>query len=380
MSRNVLEAFPVAAHSPLHLLDALEEAMSGQRSLLPVPLHDLARARALAHTMRAGNEIDADIAVVMATSGSTGTPKGAQLTAVNLVASADATHQALGGVGNWLLALPAHHIAGLQVLTRSLVAGYEPLWIDVSQGFDIAKFAPAAQQLRDESSRCYTALTPMQLLKAMDTLQGIEALQCFDAILVGGGPLRAEDQRAAQALNISVVTTYGSSETAGGCVYDGKPLPGTTIRIENEQIILGGPTIAHGYRNLPNHEAFAEPGVYRTSDTGVLHQGRLTLTGRLDTIIDSGGLKLHPEVLERVIETTPGVVEVVVVGKPDPRLGHAIVAAYTGTATPADIIEALDELPRWQLPKMVKKVAALPKTALGKIDRAKAAALFEEIS
>jgi hypothetical protein len=240
----------------------------------------------------------------------------------------------------------------------------------------VAEFADAAEELRADAARCYTALTPMQLLKGMDTLQGIEALRLFDAILVGGGPLLDDDRRAARELGIRVVTTYGSAETTGGCVYNGLPLPGVTIRLENERIMVGGPMVAQGYRNFPGHEAFSRPGFYRTSDTGLLRNGVLRVTGRIDTIIDSGGLKIHPEVLEQVFINIAGVDDVCVVGIPDQRLGQAIVAAYTGSANMEDIIAAFQDYPRWQIPKHIQRVAELPRTSLGKIDRNKVTQLF----
>ena len=373
---HLLEPFPVLPTDPYPFLDAIEEAIAGTRTLLPVPADDLDRTKLLTEQLRAGTEIDPEVALVVATSGSTGIPKGAQLTAVNLVASADATHQFLGGAGAWLLALPAHHIAGIQVLVRSLVAGIDPTFVDLSAGFQVAEFADAAEELRADAARCYTALTPMQLLKGMDTLQGIEALRLFDAILVGGGPLLDDDRRAARELGIRVVTTYGSAETTGGCVYNGLPLPGVTIRLENERIMVGGPMVAQGYRNFPGHEAFSRPGFYRTSDTGLLRNGVLRVTGRIDTIIDSGGLKIHPEVLEQVFINIAGVDDVCVVGIPDQRLGQAIVAAYTGSANMEDIIAAFQDYPRWQIPKHIQRVAELPRTSLGKIDRNKVAQLF----
>ncbi len=376
MPRRLLEPFPVSASNLSPFLDAIEEAIAGQRTLLPVPAADRSKTTILSNHLKAHQPINPEIALVVATSGSTGTPKGAQLTPYNLVSAADATHHFLGGAGAWLLALPPYHIAGIQVLVRSLVAGIEPLIIDVSTGFSIPDFAEAAEELRIDSPRCYTALTPMQLLKAMDTLQGIEALRLFDAILVGGAPLRNDDRRAAKELGITVVTTYGSSETAGGCVYNGKPLPGVTIRVHGERIILGGPMIAAGYRNFPDHEAFKPEGFFRTSDTGYLKNGVLTVTGRLDTVIVSGGLKIHPEVLEEVIREIRGIYDVCVVGIPDRRLGEAIVAAYTGTASPEDIIESLHELPRWQLPKEIMKVEMLPLIGPGKIDRSGIRQLF----
>lgn len=378
--RNILRVHKLEPHvvDPSNLaptLDVLEEAIAGQRAIAPLPIDDPGRAQLLRRSLRVGEEIEPEVALVVATSGSTGTPKGAMLTPLNLVSSADATHQFLGGEGAWLLAMPPHHIAGIQVLVRSLIAGIDPASVDVRGGFHVPTFATAAARLAEEADRRYTSLTPMQLLKAMDTLVGIEALRLFDAILVGGAPLRADDRRAARELGIRVVSTYGSSETSGGCVYDGRPIPGARVRIVDERIHLGGPMIARGYRNVPS-DAFRD-GWFVTSDTGYLDGGVLTVTGRLDTIIDSGGLKIHPEVLERRMTDLPSVKAACVVGVPDTRLGQAICAVYVGTAQPTDIIEALDDLPRWQLPKQILRVDSLPLTGPGKVDRRAVISLFD---
>lgn len=375
---NVLRPLPVSPSNPLAILPDLEMAITGRYSLLPLPANDTTKSTLLKNSQRAGQKIDSSVALVVPTSGSTGTPKGAQLTAQNLIASADATYQRLGGMGHWLLAMPAHHIAGLQVLIRSMVAGVEPLAIDVSRGFNIDEFARATRELKETGERTYTSLAPMQLAKAMDSHNGVEALQTYDAILVGGAATNPQLLDTAIKLGINIVTTYGSSETAGGCVYDGVALPGTEIRVDGGRIHLGGPTIAHGYRNAPGHEAFAEPGWFQTSDGGVLKAGVLTVTGRLDNIIDSGGLKLHPEVLETAMLKVAGVDQACVVGTPHPRLGQAIVAAYTGWASMPDILESLEEtdIPRWQLPKELKRLPEMPITGPGKVDRQAVLKLF----
>ena len=371
---HLLTPLPVDLRNPSAILDDLEAAIAGRYSFLPVPASDAARAQVLRGHMRAGDPIDPEVALVMATSGSTGTPKGAELTAANLVASADATHQRLGGAGQWLLAMPAHHIAGIQVLVRSLVAGVEPYCIDLTHGFDVPAFAAGAFELAETGDRTYTALTPHQLAKAMDTLQGIDALRAFDAVLVGGAAISPQTLDSARKLQITVVTTYGSSETAGGCIYDGIPLSSTQVRLDGERILLGGPTIARGYRNVDS-DAFRD-GWFATSDAGIFTDGRLTVTGRLDNIINSGGLKLHPEALEQMLLAIPGVDAACVVGVPDPRLGQMIVAAYTGWASRTDILEALDEVPRWQVPKDLKRVETLPLTGPGKVDREAVKTLF----
>lgn len=375
-SSRRLDILPVDPHSPGTILNALEEAISGQRTYLPVPGSDAARTELLRHSQRAGEHIDDAIALVVPTSGSTGIPKGAQLSPANLVSSADATHRVLGGAGQWLLAMPAHHIAGIQVLVRSLIAGIDPLCLDVSGGFDIDDFARAADELAATGDRLYTALAPLQLHKAMDTLRGIDALRLFDAILVGGAATNPQLLRAARELGITVVTTYGSSETSGGCVYDGKPIPGARVRVRGGRIHLGGPMIAHGYRNHPDHAAFAEEGWFATSDGGEIRDQRLVVTGRLDAVITSGGLKLHPEVLEREMLLIDGVRDACVVGIPHPRFGEAIVAAYTGSAGIGEVLEKLEHLPRWQIPKDLRRVVELPVTGPGKIDRQAVAGLF----
>lgn len=360
-----------------HMVDELERAIAGEVAYCPIPAGksagDTARASSLRATQRIGESIDDDVALVVATSGSTGVPKGALLTAHNLVSGADATHARLGGPRPWLCALPAHNIAGLQILIRSLVAGYDPLVMDVSQGFDVAEFAQYTAEL---GAGGYTSLVPNQLAKLLRTLQGVEALQQYEAILVGGAPITGDMAHRAERLGINIVTTYGSSETSGGCVYDGTPIPGAKVQLHGERIWLGGPMVAKGYRNVPSDEAFPQPGWFRTSDAGHIVDGKLQVIGRLDAIIDSGGLKLHPEVLEKAILQVPGVTEVVVVGVPDPRLGSAISAVYAGTPTPAQVIEGLADLPRWQLPKHLSHVADVPRMTSGKVDRKQAEKLI----
>lgn len=373
---HVLEILPVDPRNPVAILPDLEAALAGGRSLLPVPLDDPARATLLRNTQGVGEPIDDDIALVVSTSGSTGTPKGAQLTARNLVSSADATHQYLGGQGQWMLAMPASYIAGLQVLVRSLVAGVEPDFVDLSSGFNVSDFAARTRRLAETGERCYTSLTPLQLAKATATLEGIEALRLYSAVLVGGAATNPALLSSARKLRINVVTTYGSSETSGGCVYDGQPIPGARVRIAGGRIHLGGPMIARGYRNLPGHEAFAEDGWFATSDAGSLVDARLTVSGRLDNVIDSGGLKLHPEVLEDVMLRIPGVTAACVVGVPDARFGQRICAAYTGSAAVATLMDSFADLPRWQVPKEVKVVAALPMLGPGKVNRAAVTELF----
>ena len=378
---HLLELLPVDPANPLAIMHALEEALTGQRTLLTVPANDPARTNLLRNTLKPGAPIDEDIALVVSTSGSTGKPKGAMLTPTNLISSADATHQALGGEGQWLLAMPAAYIAGLQVLVRSMVAGVEPAYVDLTRGFNVAEFAARAHELARTGERTYTALTPMQLAKATSTLKGIDALRTFSAVLVGGAATNPRLLESAAKLRINVVTTYGSSETSGGCVYNGRPIAGAHVKIVDGRIHLGGPMVARGYHHLDSPDL--QDGWFRTSDAGELEGGVLTVLGRTDNVISSGGLKLHPEVLEEELLRIDGVTAACVVGKQDARFGQRICAAYTGSASVPDILDALADaedagrIAHWQIPKELKSVAALPQLGPGKVDRAAVLELFD---
>ena len=377
---HLLELLPVDPANPLAIMPVLEEALTGQRTLLPVPANDPARTNLLRNTLKPGAPIDDDIALVVSTSGSTGKPKGAMLTPANLISSADATHQALGGEGQWLLAMPAAYIAGIQVLVRSMVAGVEPAFVDLSHGFNVAEFVARAHELAQTGERTYTALTPMQLAKATSTLKGIDSLRTFSAVLVGGAATNPRLLESAAKLRINVVTTYGSSETSGGCVYDGRPIAGARVRIVDGRIHLGGPMVARGYHHLDSPDL--QDGWFRTSDAGELDSGVLTVLGRTDNVISSGGLKLHPEVLEEELLLIDGVTAATVIGKDDDRFGQRICAAYTGSAAVPDILDALADaedagrIAHWQIPKELKVVAALPQLGPGKVDRAAVKELF----
>ncbi|MGB3482160.1 MAG: o-succinylbenzoate--CoA ligase, partial [Mycobacterium sp.] len=293
--------------------------------MLPVPGSDPRQSDLLCTSLRAGEPIDDDIALVVATSGTTGTPKGAMLTAAALTASASATHSWLGGPGTWLLALPAYHIAGLQVMIRSVLAGTTAVELDVSAGFDVGLLPAAVAAMG--SGRRYTSLVAAQLAKALTDPAAAEALASLDAVLLGGGPAPAAVLEGAAAAGISVVRTYGSSETAGGCVYDGHALDGVRVRIDDGRVVLGGPTLAKGYRNPVAIDPFAEPGWFRTDDAGALDDGVLQVLGRIDEAISTGGLTVLPQPVEAALATYPGVAECAVFGLPDDRLGQRVVAA-----------------------------------------------------
>lgn len=336
--------------------------------------------------------LPADLAVVVGTSGSTGSPKRALLGTGALTASAAATHERLGGPGQWLLAMPAHHVAGLQVLLRSLAAGTTPVVVDPRDGFTPLAFRAAAARL-EPGGRHLTALVPTQVLRLLDDPRSADTLRAFDGVLVGGAALAPSLRRRAEAEGVRLLATYGMSETAGGCVYDGIPLSCSEVRLEDDgRIRLGGATLAHGYLSRPDLTAAAfvsdEHGRrwFRTDDVGhVADDGRLHVDGRLDDLVNTGGLKVAPRLVEEALaEHVPGVAEAVVVGVPDAEWGEVVGALVVLRPGALDPVLAVDDvrarlrgiLPDHALPRVVRTAGELPLRGPGKPDRRAVAALL----
>lgn len=393
----------------LDAVPALADALDAKRSLLPVPADDPARAALLARTQRAGEPIDADVSIVACTSGSTGAPKGAMLTAANLRASIDATHARLGGPGQWLLATPPAHIAGLQVLLRTIRAGEVPAAMELDDGFRPGAMADAIAAMTGR--RRYTSVVPLQLRRILDDPAATEALASLDGVLVGGQATAPELLDRARAAGIVAVTSYGSSETSGGIAYDGVPLDGAEVSVEEDsgRIVITGPMVSCGYRNVDSPDLRPAPaprtpqrsddvhGVFRTSDAGRITCSpdsgspadsgpagttRLTVLGRIDDVIVSGGLKFLPGPIEDALTALDGIADAAVVGVPHPELGHAVVAAVTlageirsePPATDHAISEHLrarlaPALDKHQVPRAVFVVKQLPTLPSGKLAR-----------
>ncbi len=296
--------------------------------------------------------------LVIATSGSTGEPKRVVLSRDAMRASTLATHERLGGPGRWVLNLPPTYVAGVQVLYRSVVAGTEP----VLDG-DVA----------ESSGRTYVSLVPTQLYRALAKAPDIEDLARFDAVLVGGGPLSPQVRAEAETQGIRVVQTYGMSETCGGCVYDGTPLAGVEVRIgADEEVLLRGPMLFDGYDGDPERTArVMRDGWFHTSDVGqVGPDGRLRVTGRLDDVIISGGVKVPGAAVASQVEAHPRVSEAEVLGVLDDEWGQRVVAFVVGDLD----LDALrnhvaDEFPRSWAPRQVVCLSELPLLPNGKIDR-----------
>ena len=334
-------------------------------------------------------EADSSIALVVGTSGSTGTPKRTALTARALAASAAATERFFGSnsdaASQWLLALPAHYIAGAQVLARSVLAGTAPVIarsVTEPVHFSPEVFLQAVERI--SSARRFISLVPTQLhklLESADTNPHLgaeihEALGSFTGILLGGAPASADLLAASTALGLNTVTTYGSAETAGGCVYSGSVLPGVRVELVPEEgmptvpdtegkpahdesvqvgrIWISGAHLASGYigdaARTAEHFFTAADGTrwYRTDDYGLLNpahgpgstandpdsaahgnEPQLQILGRSDDVLISGGVKISARAVATVLEEHPAVREACVVGLPDARWGTAIAAAVT---------------------------------------------------
>lgn len=410
-----------------------------------------------------GRSVGVDM--VLRTSGSTtGTGKLVGVSMDALVASARATHKRLGGPGIWVLALPAYHAAGVQVLVRAAVAGTHVFNAYKEGGFDpqhLAQVIDAAcvaaadcgagssfdddavsscaggvggeaegALAADDSGRAcpvYTSLVPTQLRRGLDDEQLRGALARLDAVLIGGAAADAQLLEQAKAAGIRVVTTYGMSETCGGCVYDGQPLPGVSMDVDQATgaIWLSGPMLATGYLGdeertkrcfvsrsdtqagegtsdagetasaAESAEAGAGgPGAgsdagaseparrwFITSDRGQIVDGRLQVLGRLDDVIISGGIKVEPGPIEALLALNPLVSECAVVGLPDLQWGQVVTAVVVPASMPglgrvdegailAQIRVYLEQkLSGAQCPKQVLLADALPYKGIGKVDR-----------
>lgn len=320
-----------------------------------------------------GEDVPQPVGLVVETSGSTGVPKRVALSCDALLASAAASATVLDGQGQWLLALPAHYIAGLQVLVRSIAAGTTPLVLSPGH-FDPAAFAAAARQLTGE--RSYTSLVPLQVARLLESRAGLMALRRFDGILVGGQAMPAPLRSRVEQLGLPVYRTYGSSETSGGCVYNGVPLPGVHIRIVDGAVELSGPMLAEGYLGdapLTDRTFVVDEGLrwYRTGDLGEYDDGVLKVTGRADNVIVSGGVNVSLDRVERVVRDLPDLAESVVVPVTDERWGEVPVVVTVGRHPElTEIADAVASvLGKPARPAHVVRLDSMPVLPSGKPDR-----------
>ena len=323
-----------------------------------------------------GTTVEQRVAVVVETSGSSGAPKRVALSADALLTSAAASESALGGPGQWLLALPTHYIAGINVLVRSITADLEPVYLGPGH-FDAAKFA-ATTRTMDARLR-FTSLVPAQLSRLVDAanndLDLLAIVRRFDRILVGGQATPPALLARAIELGLNVTRTYGSSETSGGCVYDGVPIGTAQARIIEGQVELSGPMLAEGYLGDPaaTDAAFSvHDGArwYRTGDTGEIDNGVLQVTGRVDGVIISGGEKVSLDAIERIVRAIDGLADAVAVRSPSAEWGEVPVIFTSGIATLAEVKAiVVAALGRASAPVALVRVENVPLLPNGKPDR-----------
>jgi O-succinylbenzoic acid--CoA ligase len=351
---------------------ALDEAWRTGAAVLPVDPQLPASARtALLHAMDLEAGVGEGVALVITTSGSTGEPKGVELTHDALAASAQMTMRRIGldDGDRWLACMPWHHIGGLQVLLR---ARQFDTPLVVHERFDVDRFA--AQ--RDVT---LLSLVPTQLVRLLDA--GVD-LDRFRVILLGGAAPAPTLLARARAAGGRVVTTYGMSETCGGCVYDGLPLDGVHIGVTVDgRVKLRGPMLMSGYRSRPDLTAGAiVDGWLVTNDLGaVAEDGRLHVLGRADDVVITGGENVVTTEVAARLATHPQVRDVAVTGVDDPEWGQRVVAVVVADGDPPTLRQlrewCMATLPRAAAPRQLLVVDELPLLASGKLDRAGVAVL-----
>lgn len=374
-------------------LSALDAALSGHGPAL-LPIDDQLGAPARAALLGAlrptavrtpsgetpfpgGLGTDRSTALVVATSGSTGTPKGVELTSHALLASARASLKRINSpaLSTWLCALPLSHVSGIQVLVRSLLSGTQPALFP--------RFSPEAALDAAHSGGAFISLVPTQLRRLVDL--GAD-LSVFHTILLGGAPASSAVLDEARRLGARVTITYGMTETAGGCIYNGVPLDGFRVAIDpgDNRVLLAGPGLFSGYRLDPTRtRASLTPAGFRTDDTGALDPaGRLTVHGRLDDLVISGGKKIAPTKVAELIEAHPLVREAVVVGLPDDYWGQRVTAAVVPAhpCRPPSTSELRmwlrGRFASWAVPRDFAMLRELPQLPNGKTDMTALTALL----
>jgi O-succinylbenzoic acid--CoA ligase len=375
------------------LSTALREVLFSDGS--PVALVPVASSGTQAHhvaAMSAAVEAKAPVpqqgvAVIMPTSGSTGEPRGVLLSREGLVAAGHLGAAALGPAGLWLTALPVTGIGGLLTVTRAVLAGGDPVvWPGVggAASFTATSFGDVASEtLRRAASDgvpAYVSLVPTQFARLLDHPDVLETLAGFKAVIVGGAAMACRAREIAESTGIRIVATYGATETGGGVVYNGVPLPGVDITLSDDGIIsVGGPTLALGYRLRPDLDrARFVAGRFITSDLGRWVDGRLEVVGRTDSVIKVGGVKVSLTAINEALLCHIRVIDAVTVAEPDSEWGRVPRAYVIPDVLPtpgsseyenlvSDLMNAVaDRLGRAATPRQITLTRDLPQLASGK--------------
>ncbi|MDN5726856.1 MAG: AMP-binding protein, partial [Propionibacteriales bacterium] len=259
----------------------------------------------------------------------------------------------------------------LMVLARSLITGTETR--------RIAADLTGIGDLPRTARRRYLSVVPTQLIRAMTDEATVTALARFDAVLVGGAAMDPAIGDQLRDRGVRLVTTYGMSETCGGCVYDGLPLPGVEVHSDpaTSRLSIAGPMLFSGYLGRPTETAKAlEGGRFRTGDRGSVTSGLVHLTGRVDDVVISGGSNVDLAEVESVLRRVLGSRgSGAVIGVPDREWGTRVVAVTDAALTRDDLRPHLSGA---LLPRQVITLERLPRTDSGKIDRQKLARLLTD--
>jgi len=306
--------------------------------------------------------VRSDISLLVATSGSTGTPKEIAITSSALLASATASNKFLKAAKGdvWSLLLPLTHIAGINVLVRAMQLESTPL--------DLRNHVGAYPHAD------YTAIVPTQLFNVLNENSDLlKHLQGAKAVLVGGASLSPELRAQGVAAGINVVTTYGMSETSGGCVYDGIALDGVAFEITSDGCIrISGPVLA---------EVERENGWFVTNDLGKIVDGKLQIIGRTDDVIISGGENISLNAVQEHINRKFPDLLVAAFSTPDNKWGQALHIAVQSQDenVKSEISEVLiKSIGNHAKPKSVLLLDKLPQIGVGKVDRIALAKLVSQ--
>ena len=348
----------------------LEQALSGGPGLAVLPAGPPPWRRALTRAVRPAREVDG--AVVVATSGSTGAPVGVVLGADAVTFSAQAVSARLGGRGSWVLALPLTHVAGLMVLARGVVGDGAVVGLDGGWSSALSRLP---------RGRRYAAIVPTQLRRLL--VQQPQVLAELDAVLVGGAGVDDVLREQAEAAGVRLVESYGMTETCGGCVHDGRPLPGVQADVDpGGRVRLAGPMLASAYRRPERDEAVTTDGWFTTSDLGRWRDGRLTVLGRADDVVATGGVSVSLSAVDALLAGHPALADVAAVGVPDEEWGTRVVAVAVPAAGQSPTLESLRRFvaaraePAY-LPRQLVLTDDLARPAPGKVNRARLARLVE---
>lgn len=352
---------------PIALLASVSEAY-------PAPMVD-----ALRNALRPDESTRTDTALVVTTSGSTGNPRGVELTASAVDAMTDQINSRVGNDPSWVLAIPATSIGGLNVLIRSRRIGRPPTAVRSLGGaerFTDTVFAEAIDAAGDLGSDIAVSLVPAQLPRLLSSQLGREALARCALILVGGAALTPQAARDAAEAGITITTTYGMTETSGGCVLDGHPLEDVRIRIDDtdDRIWIAGPMLASGYRDGLSGNVV--DGWLRTNDRGRWAAGALQVLGRLDDIVTVNGVNVDILAVEDRLRDHPSVADALALAVSQDESDATVYAAVISdptAPTPPDSEQLRDwvreQLGREATPSSIHRVERFPLTSTGKVDR-----------